>query len=939
MNQLGTDFNSTGSVMTPAQRREQRRKRGECATCGQKCFQKRLFKMTPITDHGKVLDGRCLSCRPLESTDTGDAIPAVSRPATAAELQKFTMIQKQLHVNGTGSQRSNVSTGSSRVPSASPSTSAHNPTAIDRRASSRSLAARSDSSHQGPERFPERTPRQSQRNLATQASARSISRESVDTSGSPDDSSRSERRRPSNPEFGMHRGEAQRRRSNPESAVDSDQSYSGRYTAENESSSVLTESYDTAPQHNSNAASRSVPSGEELQTAMERIAGYRMDEVEAYALMSSGMKPAIIDNMTRSSRSAHRDRSSEDNHGLDSSSRHSQSAYEMPQHGVLDRGGAIGVVRNDSGGMGSQHYPSAYSSRSLQSNMSLSEEAIYRNIPVQRGNYQSMSALHLTPSRNASLRSVHSEAHALAHSDPPPRRAIRRDSNSSVQSSQSFRGTLSDHLSRHGTSDLDNSEHGDHQSTGALSRGRIPRRQVVRQRSRSTSSRPRDITEIGLGRLDDAGPDYVEIITIMRDFPGSAEVQLNCMEELSRFNFADEDYETLIETGGMEVIVDAVQAFPQDMFLQMSGCRAICNTSGTTETQIFFAQVGAIDLVLDAMGLFIEDPRMQEQGLAALANLAAAEENIEELIDKGTVPQAVAGMNKYPSDLEVQLKGCSVVTNLSSHVLDVRDAIMSSSGGGAVILAMVLHSQEAEVQDKALRALRNLSSNNEHIKVELAHMGAIDAVVQAMQVHRDDTVVQEAGACTLCNLAGNMDNKTMIGQCGGIDVIVRAMWVHSDAVTAVEWCCRGLYSLSLTEDNSAKVLQVGGITAAVNAMQAHAESSVVQEMSCALLCNLASESEEAKEKIVAEEALDAVVLAMVLFSEDVGVQEQACHLLLQLANEANLRSMQASNVSELVLAAAGRYPTRCQGPAGDLLDILDGLAANYNSNGAAITAP
>ena len=70
MEQLGIDFNATGSVMSKAQLEEQRRKRGECLTCGRKCFQKKLFKMIPITDHGRVLDGRCLNCNPL---DVGEA--------------------------------------------------------------------------------------------------------------------------------------------------------------------------------------------------------------------------------------------------------------------------------------------------------------------------------------------------------------------------------------------------------------------------------------------------------------------------------------------------------------------------------------------------------------------------------------------------------------------------------------------------------------------------------------------------------------------------------------------------------------------------------------------------------------------------------------------------------------------------------------------------
>ncbi|KAL7485507.1 hypothetical protein ACHAW6_011104 [Cyclotella cf. meneghiniana] len=45
--------------------REQRKLRGECVDCGQKCFEKRIFKSTPLTIPQLVFEGRCLKCRPM----------------------------------------------------------------------------------------------------------------------------------------------------------------------------------------------------------------------------------------------------------------------------------------------------------------------------------------------------------------------------------------------------------------------------------------------------------------------------------------------------------------------------------------------------------------------------------------------------------------------------------------------------------------------------------------------------------------------------------------------------------------------------------------------------------------------------------------------------------------------------------------------------------
>jgi hypothetical protein len=45
--------------------REQRKMRGECPDCGQKCFEKSIFKTKPLTIPHKVFEGRCLKCRPM----------------------------------------------------------------------------------------------------------------------------------------------------------------------------------------------------------------------------------------------------------------------------------------------------------------------------------------------------------------------------------------------------------------------------------------------------------------------------------------------------------------------------------------------------------------------------------------------------------------------------------------------------------------------------------------------------------------------------------------------------------------------------------------------------------------------------------------------------------------------------------------------------------
>ena len=61
--QMATLGGDTAAGKSVEEMRAGRKLRGECEDCGQKLFQKRPFKTTPLSFPGKVKDGRCLVCK------------------------------------------------------------------------------------------------------------------------------------------------------------------------------------------------------------------------------------------------------------------------------------------------------------------------------------------------------------------------------------------------------------------------------------------------------------------------------------------------------------------------------------------------------------------------------------------------------------------------------------------------------------------------------------------------------------------------------------------------------------------------------------------------------------------------------------------------------------------------------------------------------------
>jgi hypothetical protein len=64
MANLGGEMNHVGK--SASQLKELRNQRGECVHCGQKCFQKTMFKTIPLSIPNKVHEGRCLRCVQFE---------------------------------------------------------------------------------------------------------------------------------------------------------------------------------------------------------------------------------------------------------------------------------------------------------------------------------------------------------------------------------------------------------------------------------------------------------------------------------------------------------------------------------------------------------------------------------------------------------------------------------------------------------------------------------------------------------------------------------------------------------------------------------------------------------------------------------------------------------------------------------------------------------
>jgi len=900
---IGIDFSSSGSVMNKKQLEEQRRKRGECLTCGQKCFQKKLFKMVPLTMHGTVQEGRCLKCKPLDVTSSDTILPAMSRPATRQDMKRFGSSQSQLKAQSrrTVTQQQSVRGDQMRHLSTVPSQSqlgADRNRSIGSQQRSRRAPDLGSRTNSGVNRSFNSDDPGSRTNSGASRSF------SSDTPvGRPsDDEGLEDSRAPNNNMRGMSAGFLQDSRSkkihspSPTSGLTRTSSLgvAKQPIAEHlPKRSISLHRKDEPPKSNGDEAVESYLDFGSLvvaeMAASQLISKFRDDHPAGPSASNQENTSVSVEyDQNLSTESDPHDRLGGSHHSTRSGRNDDDEInYQEPVHGLLNRGGEIQFndttipLANDE--TASHENDIAYRVTHAESNRTMS----------------SMSSIEED-------KDISNESRQLSWK--PAKDFAKKKREGDV-----FEGDDDDLSIDSGTGSTRSK---DNLSTYSRS-SRRSSTQSTTQGSRYAHQEERAVADIAA-----SSGNYHAVLSIMRDLPTSTVVQQEGLKHISEMRLSDNQYSEIMEAGALRDVMKAMKTHLNNPDLQCCGCRAIWNLSATPQNQIHLVEEGALECILVAMESFPNESQLQEKALSALSNLGAAAENQERILHSGTIERIVDAMNQHSENGLVQAKACSALTNFASYDSPLKRKIMEKSGGGAVVVSMIMHPEDIDLQEKALRALRNICANCDQNKIDVANVGGIDAVISAMQVNRDEPGVQEAGAWTLSNLAVNPDNKALIGDSGGIDVVIRAMWVHSDNDSVQEWCCRALWTLSVDAQNRLVMMEIGGISAVVNAMQAHVSAATVQEKGCGVLSNLAATNDDSKIRIVEEEALDAIIMAMVIHGDNRAVQDRACSVLKRLAIGPNIKPMQAANVGELVLQAAEKFPEKCREKANAILAVL-----------------
>lgn len=341
----------------------------------------------------------------------------------------------------------------------------------------------------------------------------------------------------------------------------------------------------------------------------------------------------------------------------------------------------------------------------------------------------------------------------------------------------------------------------------------------------------------------------------------------------------------VIDYRGAELITWAMREFSGVMLLLKNGATCLCNLSfGCAESKRRIGRIGGIHVVVNAMNKFPQDVDLQARCCLALRNLACGLRANQWIAGRSQSMEAILrSMERMHADINIQYQGCIALANICGDEWENR---MRAAELGLVPVALKIlrkNLQNGPMCEHALTLLRNISIQNEHNQVSIGEHDGLELVLSCMKVHRFNKKVVGKGCGTLRYLLFAKANRERFLESNGIDSLVRIMRDGAEQVSVSEAVMYAIGNATCDNiDSKRAVGRNGGITAIVQIMANHLDSAAIQEHGCRALRNVA-DADELNLRLLTEcGAIDTVLVAMMGYSDNGSIQEQGCAMLYNM---------------------------------------------------------
>ncbi len=778
MNDFG-EMSETGVVLSNNQMRERRLKRGECVTCGMKCFKKTLFKSTPITEDGKVLNGRCLICRPLDATEIQTASIPVTAQVEIASSKDLHRANKSIGSNSSfKSIGSNSSFNNGRAP---PNRDLNRKAVSDGdvlNANTKNRApAQSRHGHRSSSMISMQTVQEQSQGVQPENQGRRVCRRASLKSSSIRSSSSTDQ--------GDDRGSALRRSSIRASSLSLDYTYPTPNQGD--------EPKPTLRRSSIRASSLNLDQIEPEQ-ADERGAALRSSSQRASALNVHRPKAEEVDQNGATRRSSFK-RSSPPNLDPPTSEKPSDTVHKN----------AIAVAA-------SLHLQRNFREKKAQKKNQSSIDSSTHS--------QSDKSLEEIKAKNTeSSRSIGSSRSNISSKDVKPKeldetQAIRILEHPNCTFSKLVEIVVD-------FANVDSVE-----KTALM---------VLDERTMKVLAEPE--AEMLLER-NDAGVRFI-LRKLKSDSIEVAEKAFSVLYSISAVRVLKE---AIVNNGGVESILGSIERFKSNVEMDNLWLRCIYRLSTVSESYFYMLCEGVDKHIIGAMERNSENIDVQKCCCDIIIKLAKEDSSLRNgIVEANGAGQIAITMIMYSDDFDLLDKALRALRNLCHESDNNKRSITDSGVVDSIVSTMQKHRDNAAIQASAARTLGEIGSTTE-TALTVGNCGGIDVITRAIYVHESRKSVIKKCCAALESLSFPRDNRTLMVEIGVINALIYTMQTHPEDIGVQTHCYNVLSTLAegsgKTEVIKKKIIDQEALDFISMSMVMHGSDEKLQVAACSLLSNL-----------------------------------------------------------------------------------------------------
>ena len=257
------------------------------------------------------------------------------------------------------------------------------------------------------------------------------------------------------------------------------------------------------------------------------------------------------------------------------------------------------------------------------------------------------------------------------------------------------------------------------------------------------------------GDLDLQKQGCMLLLSVMKNLPADAELQVKCCRELYNSIYSNQEtVQPFVDAGGIDILVASMKGHPNSASLQKYGLGIFrWLTKGNVPNKNRIVNAGGIKAITNAMTTHPNNTKLQTTGLCVLENLLIQEANVKPIVDANGISLASYAMTKYPADARVQRRGCVVLWYIAAHSNgEYTKQIVGADAIALAITAMKSHQDDKELQSRACKLFFFLSKDRREVKDKIIEAGGLESISTAIRIHRLDAVLQEVAKYVLTSV-------------------------------------------------------------------------------------------------------------------------------------------------------------------------------------------